>query len=312
MKTKMWAYLMHLSDNMWCDAEAIDPITPYRPELATDDNVWQQVIDYLPTQGFNTVLIDVGDAVQYETHPEIAIPGAWSKDRLKKELNRMRAMGLTPLPKLNFSAGHDAWLGVYSHMVSTPKYYEVCRDLVLEVSELFDNPEYFHLGMDEEKVDNQTHFGYICVRQGDLWWNDLYRLFDACEKAGTRPWVWADACWHEPDDYLKKMPKSVLQSNWWYGRIRKKVDGSYAHVEYDTYRILEEAGYDQVPCCSTCTGFDKSAEHTMQMGSEVIATERLKGYMTAPWHNPRKNCELRLINDALQFGLAKKMIYPKE
>jgi len=312
MKEKMWAYLMHLSDNMWCDAEAIDPITPYCPELATDEDVWRQVIDYLPTQGFNTVVIDVGDAVQYESHPEIAIPGAWSKDKLKKELDRMRAMGLTPLPKLNFSAGHDAWLGVYSHMVSTPQYYEVCKDVITEVSELFGNPEYFHLGMDEEKVENQTHFGYICVRQGDLWWRDLYRLFDTCEKVGTRPWVWADFCWHEKEIYLKKMPKSVLQSNWWYDRIRKNPDGTYAKVQYDTYRILEEAGYDQVPCSSTCTGCDSNAMQTMQLGIDTIAPERLKGYMTAPWCNPKADCELRLMNDAKRFGTAKRTLYPNE
>ena len=147
MKQKMWAYLMHLSDNMWGDPGSMIKIAPYQPELTTDDKIWKDTIDFLPTQGFNTVLIDIGDAIQYETHPEISVKGAWSKDKLKAELNRMRAMGLTPLPKLNFSAGHDAWLGEYSRMLSTSTYYQVCKDLILEVAEVFGNPEYFHLGI---------------------------------------------------------------------------------------------------------------------------------------------------------------------
>lgn len=309
MKEKMWAYLMHLSDNMWGDPGAPMKTSTYQPKLTVDDDVWKQTIDYLPSQGFNTVVIDIGDAIQYERHPEIAIEGAWSKERLKKELNRMRAMGLEPIPKLNFSAGHDAWLGVYSRMVSTPQYYQVCEDVILEVAELFDTPKYFHLGMDEEVAIHQSGLAMCVVRNGDLWWHDIYHLFNACEKAGVRPWVWSDYCWHHPETFLEKMPKSVLQSNWWYNKIRKNDDGCYREVQYDTYRILEAAGYDQVPTCSTCEGYNLSALETMQLGKEEIAPKHLFGYMTAPWQNPRANTQFQLMNDALQFGVAKRTIY---
>ncbi|MBQ1229154.1 MAG: uracil permease, partial [Firmicutes bacterium] len=40
------------------------------------------------------------------------------------------AMGITIIPKLNFSTNHDVWLGEYSRMVSTSIYYGVCRDLI--------------------------------------------------------------------------------------------------------------------------------------------------------------------------------------
>ena len=314
MKKKMWAYLMHLSDNMWADPGAtVHPTSAqYHSELSVDEKVWKETIDYLPMQGINTVLIDIGDAIQYESHPEISIKGAWSKDKFKKELDRMRAMGLTPLPKLNFSAGHDIWLGVYSRMVSTPQYYQVCKDIILEIIELFDTPEYFHLGLDEETYGYQSTLAYCCIRHGDLWWHDAYYLFDICEKAGVRPWVWSDYCWHHPETFLEKMPKSVLQSNWWYNKIRKNPDGSYQAVQYGTYRVLEEAGFDQVPCCSTIEGYHSSAYATMQMGREEIAPERLIGYMTAPWCNPRKHDGLELMNDAYRFGVAKKEFYPEE
>ena len=238
METRLHTYMIKLSTNMWGDEGSSWKYAPYHEELKTDYATWRQVIDYLPSQGFNSVLIDIGDAIQYETHPEISVKGAWSKEMLKKELDHMRSIGLMPIPKLNFSAAHDAWLGIYHRMVSTPVYYEVCKDIIMEVIELFDTPEYFHLGLDEENIDHQKGFSYVCIRQRDLWWHDAYFFFDIVEKAGCRPWVWADYCWEEPKAYLEKMPRSVLQSNWAYDPIAKNADGSYKSVRYQTYVTL--------------------------------------------------------------------------
>lgn len=314
MAKKMWAYLMHLSDNMWGDPWSRIRWAKYFPELATDDEVWKNTIDFLPAQGINTVLIDVGDAVEYERHPEISVKGAWSKDKLKKELDRMRAMGLTPLPKLNFSAGHDAWLGDYSRMLSTPVYYQVCKDCIEEVAELFDRPEYFHIGLDEENAEMQGGQGHICIRQMELYWHDVYKLLDFVESAGCTPWVWPGLTWNpkEIDNYLKRMPKSVLQSNWWYNRFKKMPDGKYFAEPCNIYRILDEHGFKQVPCVSTCEGYSMSAYETMEMFKNEIDDNNIVGFMTAPWHNPRSSEEYILKYDALKFGLAKKEWYPED
>lgn len=61
---------------------------------------------------------------------------------MRKEVERLRAMGFEVIPKLNFSTSHDVWLGDYSRMISTPTYYRVCRDLIEEVAEVF-KPKYF-------------------------------------------------------------------------------------------------------------------------------------------------------------------------
>ena len=311
MREMMYVYLMNLGDNMWGDLGSKITYARYYDTLSVDEAVWKKTIDFLPSQGFNTVLVDVGDAVQYDSHPEISVKGAWSKEKLKQELDRMRAMGLTPIPKLNFSAGHDAWLGVYSRMLSTPQYYQVCKDLIEEVVELFDHPKYFHLGMDEENAEMQGGLAFLCVRQYDLWWHDLYYLLDICEKCGVRPWTWADYAWRYPEVFVEKMPKSVLLSNAWYNRIRKKPDGTYKEVQLNTYRLLENAGYDQIPCSSTFEGVAVCAFETMRLGKETIAEERLYGYMTAPWYNPRCGMEYQLMNDARQFRLGLEKVYPE-
>ena len=310
----MWAYLIHLSYNMWGDWDEKNPSKRYYQENITDDDTWNKVIDFLPSQGFNTVVIDVGDAIKYERHPEISIKGAWSKDRFKKELNHMRAIGLTPIPKLNFSATHDAWLGVYSRMLSSPTYYQVCKDVIEEVAEVFDYPKYFHLGMDEERAANQGAFSFVCVRSNELLWHDMFYLFDVCEKVGCRPWIWSDLCWSDKvrDDFLSRMPKSALQSNWHYLPISKGKDGRYSEKEIDTYRILEEAGFEQVPTCSTKHWYDLSAQDTMEAIKEMVAPERLKGYMTVPWNPTTEENQYSLLHDAMRFGLAKKNVYPED
>ena len=170
----IWANLLHLSYNMWEDhtpapyqdayftgndcREAYLWAHKYHPNLTFDKNVWDQLLIKMADAGMTMVIIDLGDGITYESHPEIAVKGAWSTSQLKKELKKIRNLGLEAIPKLNFSTGHKAWLGPYQRMISSDKYYHVCADLISEVIDLFDNPRYFHLGMDEETADNQrTH-----------------------------------------------------------------------------------------------------------------------------------------------------------
>jgi hypothetical protein len=84
--------------------------------------------------GMNMVVIDVGDAIEYASHPEISVKNAWSSTRLGEELARLRSLGLEPIPKLNFSTAHDQWLHDYSRMVSTPVYYKVCAEVIRRYS----------------------------------------------------------------------------------------------------------------------------------------------------------------------------------
>lgn len=309
----MWAYLIHLSNNMWSDRPD-SPKSPFHQTLDLDEATWRQVIDFLPTQGINTVLIDVGDAIQYESHPEIAIPGAWSKDRLRAELKHMREIGLTPLPKLNFSACHDAWMKIYARMVSTPAYYKVCEDVIREVAEVFDHPAYFHLGLDEETEELQRNKSICVIRQGELWWHDVNFLFDCCEKVGARPWVWADPCWTyhgRQEEYMRRMSKSVLQSNWWYRPLVREKDGSITDFHYQAYLALDKAGFDQVPTVSTCWGNSKGAQETMELLRNECAPERVKGFMTAPWRFAYARDVYDLMNDAARLGQGKQAVYPE-
>jgi hypothetical protein len=278
----LWGNLLHLSYNMWCDRETPEfPEDPERraakPYLRFDEALWHNLLERMSAAGMNMVVIDLGDAVQYASHPEIAVENAWSRGKLKDDLARARDLGLEPLPKLNFSTCHDAWLGHYSRCVSTEAYYTTVRDLIAESIELFDGPRFFHLGMDEEIYDHQAHYAYVVIRQFELWWHDFHIMREAVEKNGARPWIWSDYLWHHPDEFLANMPRSVLQSNWYYDE-----DFPAENTAVKAYKDLEENGYDQIPTGSnhaTPVNFERTVEHC----SDVISGDRLYGFLTAPW-----------------------------
>ena len=284
----IWANLLHLSTNMWGDG--FQPQMTHwdaRPYMRFEKDLWDDLLVRMVEAGMNMVLIDVGDGVKYQSHPEISVKDAWTHKRLRRELAKIRKMGLEPIPKLNFSAGHDAWLSPYDRQVSTDAYYAVCRDVIAEVMDLFDKPRFFHLGMDEETKLNQCFNGLVIIRQYDLWWHDLYYLVDHVEKLGSRAWIWADNIWRHPEEYVKKMPRSVLQSNWYYrasfsrSACERKADGRRISP-VQAYDLLEKHRFDQVPTGSNWNNpvnFIRTVRHC----KKVVARKRLKGFLQTPW-----------------------------
>jgi len=283
----IWGNLLHLSFDMWADRQVKRwgdfprwhlKYLCVSPCLRFDESLWNELTDRMAAVGMNMVVIDLGDAVRYESHPEIAVKGAWRPAKLKKELMRLRKLGLEPIPKLNFSSAHDAWLGEYSRCLSTPTYYKVCADLIEEVSDLFERPRFFHLGYDEENHWNQESYAYAVIRQHELWWNDFLFFVRQVEKRGMRPWIWADYVWHHAGEYFKRMPRSVLQSNWWYGLDFDPKRQSTVQ----TYLDLEEHKYDQVPTASNWAEAN-NFKRTVAFCARRISPTRLKGFLQTPW-----------------------------
>jgi hypothetical protein len=286
----MWGLLLHLSYNMWSDRDCpewdLEHITA-KPYLRFDETLWNDLLSQACRAGINTIVLDLGDGVRYTSHPEIAVQGAWSTLKLKAEIRKMRDMGLEPLPKLNFSTCHDTWLGKYARMVSTPEYYQVCRDLISEICDLFDGPSLFHLGMDEETAEHQRYYEYVVIRQYDLWWQDLLFYLSEVKKAGSRGWVWSDYVWHHPQLFYQNMPKTVLQSNWYYGQ-----DFSPASTEAHAYDDLEAHGYEQVPTGSNWT-VSENMQLTVEHCQRAIAPERLYGFLMSVWKPTLEVCRTR-------------------
>jgi len=271
--------------------------------------VWHKVTQRFAEEGGNMLLVDVGDAFQLKCHPEIATGNAWDYAKIRNEIARIRDLGMEPIPKLNFSTCHDAWMGVYARMVSTPQYYQFCHEVIGEVYELFGKPSHFHIGMDEETFGMQANRGYAfkCVRENPLWFHDVNFLCEEVRRLGARPWMWADKIWDtDPEEYSANIPRDVLQSNWYYKEVFKFDETTPEYLRPEEKRLncylqLEQMGYDQVPCGSNWARVE-NYPGTLAFARKNFAPERFKGMMLAPWCSTEKIAEEALLEACQIFG----------
>ena len=90
------AVLLHLGNNMWCDWFPPDiDLSKFEkglPDttLRCKGDLWRKVTDHAAAKELNMVVIDLGEGVVYPSHPELAIAGSWSVNKLRAELDRLR------------------------------------------------------------------------------------------------------------------------------------------------------------------------------------------------------------------------------
>ena len=314
-KDMLWGIMLYLGDHMWDDESTpprgwyLDPL--YTPEMKTTEKVWDMAVQFMAERKYNLALIDVGDGMKFESHPEISVPNAWDKDFLRKKLNEMRALGIEPIPKLNFSTAHDTWMKGYRRMISTPAYYRFCADVIREVCEVFDHPRFFHLGCDEESAEFQKSLEMTTVRHADLWWHDFYYLCNECEKNGARPWIWSDYVWKNEELFLKNMPKDVVQSNWYYGYFKTFGDDHpTSRRAIECYELLDKHGFEQIPTGSTWSTSNNLFQ-TVAHGKEKLDQSRLLGFLGAPWKFTNEEDVYAIFNEAQKLYFARKRFYPE-
>ena len=290
----MWVHLLHLGSNMWNEEGNTrgreHRSTPCASDtLRFDRDLWRAHTEELWKAGINTLIIDVAEALQYKTHPELSAKGALSHEEMRAEVDRLKAMGFEVIPKLNFSTAHDIWLKEYSRMISTPIYYQVCRDVIEEVAEVF-QPKHFHLGMDEETLGNQRNQMIAIIRQHELWWHDFYYLVECVERVGARPWIWADYFWSYPEECIEKMPKSVVMCGWFYSKCFSEAtrNSESRQNRLSGFARLSELGYDQVPTASVWAEPDNLEELTEYCASRIDPAHWM-GMMQTTWERIDKD-----------------------
>lgn len=298
----IWADLIALGTNGWND-QPHEESQSYGQGVADflrcEDKVWRTLTENARDVGMNMVVIDLMEGLVYPSHPELAVKGSWTPSKLRKELGRLRHMGLEPIPKLNFSARHDIWLRDYSRMLSTATYYRVVEDLIRDVCKIFDGPRFVHIGMDEETPEVQAKCDYIVCRRGPVWFHDLAKIVSACEQNGAKAWMWSDLAWGNPD-YYSKVSKNVLQSNWYYWKDLKTVEaqlddphfsvragmpssaGENHPAELKAFFDLDKFGFDQIP---GATNWDNEDDMRLVVDFSMrrISPKRLKGFFLMPW-----------------------------
>ncbi len=324
----IWSLYLRLGSNMWFTKN---------DHLVFDEEAWEQSIAKAKECGINQIVLDIGEGMQYGSHPELSVSDAWTRQRVHKEVRRLRDMGIELIPKLNFSATHAMWLGEYRRMMSTSIYYKVCRDLIEEVYQVFEKPAYIHIGMDEE--DDPQFFEkmeLVAYRRGELLWHDIQFLCDCVRETGATPWLWADSCLIYPEEFREHISnEDIVLQPWYYRGIRKehytlisssqelmdyyakepynRMNLTYVEEEPFCLRFFKEAiptagDYKVVPCVSSVFGCTYNTEDMVEYFSQAGVDDNLLGFMTAPW--PATTVEnLPLIFECLELLKAAKEKY---
>lgn len=298
------AMLMHLSSNMWAKKghsynarKEVDDFI-YRDKLFTDKETWIKVTDFCAECNMDTIFIDIGDGVILDSHPEIAVDGAWTKAEFKTELERLRLKGLTPLPKFNFSSAHSAWMGKYGYMVGTQVYYDFCKDIIEEVCDIFGSPEIFHIGMEEEDAASQKNRPIAIVRASHIMMRDINYLADVCKSKGARACIWLNfemiKSFGGKEIFCEKISKDIIMMPYYYGMVRSYYTEDEIHDTVKLMKELGEMGYDMIVCSSTWN-WHLSMHDVMRYCKDNVDQKRILGYIMASWllTEPKKYNALR-------------------
>ena len=322
------AMLLHLGHNLWCDylPEDMDNdkiLGKDKPDtvLRNKDELWNRAVARMAERKLNMLVIDIAEGLVYPSHPELAIKGSWTPEKLNAEVRRLRSLGIEAIPKLNFSTTHNGWMKHYHRMISTDPYYRMCEDIIKDVADVFEHPRFLHIGYDEERAEEQLKFhGHriVIARLKELWEHDFLHIVRASEKNGMRPWAWADHGWYNPSFY-DFCPKSVVLSNWYYdvkyAGFDVKTNNTEDKMRLQCFYELDKRGFDQIPCGSTWAsmarrrakvGADDVMGNVVKLCRRDLKQEHILGYLMAPWascdteENLQKNLRaIDLLADAM-------------
>lgn len=312
-KEMIFAYFLQISNHMWEGKVNTLPSWTGHDQWTDENNcdikTFDKLVEFIAERKYNMLVLDIGDGVRLNSHPEIAAPDAWSIEYLKEKLAWIRSKGIEPIPKLNFSACHCVWQHEWRERMLLPEYPQFCRDIIKEVIEIFDHPRFFHLGMDEENEANERYMSSVIIRNEGSLWKHFDTIFDECRKNGARPWIFSDMYWIRPEEFVRRMPKDVVQSNWHYGNFDYRPDhSSWKYIE--PYLKFDEIGYDQIPTMSAYSHF-WNADRGFRYLKERLNPEHLLGYITIPWMHTWEENQYGLMDDADRFYMARKRHYPE-
>lgn len=335
---KIWGLMVYLSRNQWL---------PISDKLVFSDEFWDYLIDQCEQNGINAILLDVGDGVIYSKHPELALENSWDAERVRKEVEKCRSKGIEIIPKVNFSTCHSFWLKDYYRMTSSGAYYEVCRDIIGELYEMFDRPRYIHLGMDEEIYSMLQKNDYVVLRKGELLLHDLRFMVDEVKKLGAMPLIWADIFMAHPDDFathfstdeLVLMPwyyhsfkreHSTPIQEWWdifgllekmdykehpeYKQGRRYIEDRPEHVKFrETAAPYMKYGFKYIPTPSVWARSDYNTEELIEYFRDAAPSdESILGFITAPWVNTVFEKQDQFDKSIRLLREAREKLYPDE
>ena len=281
----MRGYLLHLThyDPHWCSIKS--------DEKPFDLVVAVEVVGALAEEGFNLLTIDCADAVQYQSHPELARHYTVPMGQLETLAAAARERGIDVVPKLNFSRSqyhhHNDWMlgpeeSWHDHFDDEP-YWKKAFELIDELIGVCQPQHFFHVGMDEDH--DRSYAQYI---------EAIEALHAGLKQRNLRTIIWNDT----PIDYApglihaeksltaeEAIPRDIVQIIWDYGSVTADGVKRICELGFDLWGAPGARDRDQV------TRF-----------RDAVLTHGGKGLFMTTWSPCHKSNRDRLLGSIHEMG----------
>ncbi|MBU0474378.1 MAG: family 20 glycosylhydrolase [Bacteroidetes bacterium] len=184
--------------------------------------------------GYNSVLWEIENEVQWDICPECSSPDAFSKETFRSILNYSRELGLEPIPLLQ-TIGHAEYVlenennksfredstRYDCYCTTNPQVRIFLKNWIDEYLELFGDIKYFHLGGDEayafascSKCKQQVSK----TSENSLYVEHIADISQNLLKKGIRPGIWSDMILKYPNEIGQLNKEFVIWDwNYWDG-----------------------------------------------------------------------------------------------
>lgn len=184
--------------------------------------------------GYNSILWEIEDEVQWETCPECVSEDAFTKNEFKEIIKYSKSLGLEPIPLLQ-TIGHGEYVlqnsKYYSFREDSNRYDCYCtsnadvklfmKKWICEYLEVFGDIKYFHLGGDEAYAFATCNKCKAIADQygkNKLYADYLNEIAEPLFKKGIRPGIWSDMILGHPNEIEAVSNKYLIWDwNYWDG-----------------------------------------------------------------------------------------------
>lgn len=186
---------------------------------------------YLGNAGYNTILWEVENNVQWETVPECVSPDAFSREEFKELLDLCRDLGMESIPLLQ-TIGHAEYVLKHEPYVDlreapdridqycplNPGVVPLLQEWIEEYLEVFGDVERFHLGADEAWIIGNCPKCRALAEKSSI--SDLYiqhvnAVAEPLRERGITPAIWGDMALAHPEA-IDKLSRDIMIFDWNY------------------------------------------------------------------------------------------------
>ncbi len=209
-----------------------------------NEEMGRQVVKSMGQLKMNMIVLTMGNSVQWQSHAEIALPGAWSQDKFREFVQFIKKYHIEIVPEFNLSPCHDSWLGKYHALVGKPVYFQTIQDILSEYIDLLDpKVKTIHLGADEESTYHNENMKLEpkFLRPPAERIEAMARQVRFLESKGIDTMIWADIIlsdrpkgrwmwelYDKPDENARLLKEKVIHVEW------------FPYTHYGNFAITEE------------------------------------------------------------------------